>query len=59
VLLPPGKHAVRFRYQPKSFRWGATISGLALAALLAGGFLTAKRRRSVRRDDASPATAIC
>ena len=39
VLLPAGKHAVRFRYQPKSFRRGATISGLALAALLAGGFI--------------------
>jgi hypothetical protein len=35
VLLPPGKHTVRFRYQPKSFRAGAAISGLTVLALLA------------------------
>jgi uncharacterized membrane protein YfhO len=47
VLLPPGKHAVRFRYQPKSFRWGATISGLALAGLLVGGFVRPKGRKNL------------
>jgi hypothetical protein len=44
-LLPPGKHAVRFRYQPKSFRWGATISGLTMAGLLAIGLVVPRRRR--------------
>jgi uncharacterized membrane protein YfhO len=58
VLLPAGKHAVRFRYRPKSFRRGASISGFTLAALLAGGIGAAKRRRRVRRDDARPAIAI-
>jgi hypothetical protein len=45
VLLAPGKHAVRFRYQPKSFRRGATISGLTMAGLLAIGLAVPKRRR--------------
>jgi hypothetical protein len=40
VLLAPGKHIVRFRYQPKSFRWGAAIS-LAMLGLLAAGFYSA------------------
>jgi len=45
VFLPPGKHAVRFRYQPKSFRIGATISGLTLAALFVIGLVSPLRRR--------------
>ncbi len=45
VLLSPGKHAVRFRYQPKSFRWGAEISGLTVAVLLAIGLMIPRRRR--------------
>jgi hypothetical protein len=43
VLLSPGKHVVRFRYRPASFRRGAAISGLALAGLLAVGFLRPRR----------------
>jgi hypothetical protein len=46
VLLSPGKHLVRFRYQPKSFRWGAAISGLSLAVLLVFGFMRPRRRLS-------------
>jgi hypothetical protein len=46
VLLSPGKHLVRFRYQPKSFRWGAAISGISFAGLLAFGFMRPMRRRS-------------
>jgi hypothetical protein len=46
VLLSPGKHVVRFRYRPKSFRRGATISGISLAGLLAFGFMRPRRRRS-------------
>jgi membrane protein YfhO len=47
VLLSAGKHAVRFRYQPASFRGGAAISCLALAGLFAGGFLRPRRRRNL------------
>ena len=46
VLLSPGKHSVRFRYQPKSFRWGAAISGLSMAGLLAFGFMRPRPRPS-------------
>jgi hypothetical protein len=46
VLLLPGKHLVRFRYQPKNSRRGAAISGLSLAGLLAFGFMRSKRRRN-------------
>jgi len=42
VLLAPGKHAVRFRYQPKSFRAGAAIS-LTMAGLLAIGLVLPRR----------------
>jgi hypothetical protein len=45
VLLPAGKHAVRFRYQPKSFRAGAAISGLTMATLLAIGLVIPKARQ--------------
>ncbi len=48
VFLSPGKHTVRFRYQPKSFSRGATISGLTAAGLLAFGFLAPLRRRAKR-----------
>ena len=44
VLLSAGKHSVRFRYQPKSFRWGAAISGLSMAGLLAFGFMRPRPR---------------
>ncbi|HMJ63583.1 MAG TPA: YfhO family protein [Bryobacteraceae bacterium] len=45
LLLPAGKHAIRFRYQPKSFRAGAAISGLTMAALLAIGLVIPKARQ--------------
>jgi uncharacterized membrane protein YfhO len=48
VFLSPGKHIVRFRYQPKSFSRGAAISGLTAAALLAMGFVAPLRRRTNR-----------
>src|SRR5205807_2747520 len=31
VLLAQGKHNVRFRYRPKTFRAGVAISGLTMA----------------------------
>jgi uncharacterized membrane protein YfhO len=43
VLLAPGKHAVRFRYQPKSFPGESAISGLTLAGLLAVGLVLPRR----------------
>ncbi len=43
VLLPPGKHAIRFRYQSKSFRRGVGISGLTMAALLAVGIVLPRK----------------
>jgi hypothetical protein len=48
VFLQPGKHTVCFRYQPKSFRWGATLS-LATLGLLAIGFAIRKRYERVAR----------
>jgi uncharacterized membrane protein YfhO len=39
VLLSPGRHRVVFTYRPRSFYWGASISGLAwlvLASIVAG-----------------------
>ena len=48
VLLAPGKHAVRFRYQPKSFRWGAAISGLTIAVLLTIRFVVSRKRHSAK-----------
>jgi hypothetical protein len=53
VFLSPGKHTVRFQYQPKSFSRGATISGLTAAGLLAFGFIAPLRRRVKRRPVAS------
>lgn len=55
VLLPPGKHAVRFRYRPKSFYGGATLSGFTLAGLLAFGFLRPRRRKQHENNRASGA----
>ena len=47
VLLPPGKHAVRFRYRPASFNRGVAIGGLAMAGLLTAGFLRPRRRKKI------------
>jgi hypothetical protein len=50
VMLPPGRHLVRFEFRPKSFYYGAAISAvslLGLAAILARALLYhAGRRRS-------------
>jgi hypothetical protein len=46
VLLPSGKHSVRFRYRPASFGRGAAVSGLAFAGLIAGGLLRRRRRHA-------------
>jgi len=44
VFLSPGKHSVRFQYEPTSFRRGAAVSGLAFAGLVVGGLLRRRRR---------------
>ncbi len=43
VLLSSGKHTVRFRYRPASFRRGAAVSGLAFAGLVVGCLLRQRR----------------
>jgi len=50
VKVPPGKHEVHFRFRPKPFYHGATLSGvsLLLLALFASGY--------VRGKDLSPKT---
>ena len=35
IVMPAGKHEVEFRYRPKSFRYGAWISGTSLFAGIA------------------------
>jgi len=47
VLLRPGRHLVRFAYEPASFRAGAAISGAALLALAA---LAVRRLRIAKPD---------
>jgi hypothetical protein len=45
ALLSPGKHRLVYRYQPMSFRWGATLSGLAWLGLAGWGVAMALARR--------------
>ena len=47
VLLRPGKHLVRFSYEPGSFAAGVAISGAGLICL--AGFAVWRRRRSNSR----------
>jgi hypothetical protein len=45
VLLEPGNHLVEFRYQPRSFSVGLTVSSTTVAILIGVGAVTALRRR--------------
>jgi len=36
VPVPEGKHTVKFRYEPESFKWGVKISVIALTSTIAG-----------------------
>jgi hypothetical protein len=45
LLLPPGRHTIRFQYKPKSFELGALISGLA-ALLLVGCYIPVHRMKT-------------
>jgi hypothetical protein len=47
-VVPAGDHRVRLHFEPDSFRQGARISGLALAAILAWSILAFVRARGVR-----------
>ena len=42
LLLAPGKHVVRFKYKPASFRAGVTISSAAAIVLILLGFVYPK-----------------
>ncbi|MDT8435305.1 MAG: hypothetical protein RRA92_00995 [Gemmatimonadota bacterium] len=44
VVVPEGRHVVRFRYAPDEFRLGFTLTGLGLAAALAVLLVPAVRR---------------
>ena len=46
VLLKPGRHIVRFAYQPASFAAGSAISGIALLGLI--GFVVWQKKERVR-----------
>jgi uncharacterized membrane protein YfhO len=45
VLLQPGRHLVRFAYEPASFATGAAISGAGIVCL--AGFAWWRRRRPI------------
>jgi uncharacterized membrane protein YfhO len=46
VLLQPGRHRVRFAYEPASFAAGAAISGAGSSAWLAFAFWRGRRPKS-------------
>jgi hypothetical protein len=48
VNLPPGNHKVEFVFRAHSFRTGAAWSALGVVLLLAGGFVSWRRRRGKR-----------
>ena len=43
VRVDSGQHTIRWSYEPRSFRLGATVSLLALLALM-GVLITSRRR---------------
>jgi hypothetical protein len=45
VEVPPGKHHVSFRFRPRSFFWGMTISLVSIGLVIALVFLDRARRR--------------
>ena len=45
LLLPPGKHAIAFRYQPASFRTGVYLAIAGLVGLIGWGLIEARRGR--------------
>ncbi len=65
VVVPPGRHTVRFRYSPSGFRLGSlvSVSTLLLLLLLRAGLLLRDRRRPHARgttgygDSETPAAA--
>lgn len=46
VRLPPGRHAVRFRFRSGSFRTGLIVAAATLAAFAAGTVLVRRARRA-------------
>ncbi len=45
IVMPEGKHVVEFRYRPKSFLYGAWISGITVIAGVAFVVVSTQRRR--------------
>ena len=45
VAIPAGEHVVEFRYEPDSFRFGASVTLVSALVLVAGLALTARRCR--------------
>jgi hypothetical protein len=45
IVMPEGQHAVEFRYRPKSFLYGAWISGITVIAGVAFVVVSTQRRR--------------
>lgn len=45
IVMPAGKHEVEFRYRPKSFLYGAWISGVTLIAGIIFVSVSTRRRR--------------
>ena len=58
VFLRPGKHIVEFCYQPKSFRWGATISLGTLVLLITGFAVIWSRAAKSRPMDNRPPSLV-
>jgi len=51
--VPPGNHVVEFRYEPKTVRTGALLSGGAVLVAGAGLLVLAIRRARSSRDHAA------
>ncbi|HUG40813.1 MAG TPA: YfhO family protein [Longimicrobiales bacterium] len=48
VIVPAGRHEVRLRYAPASFRWGILVTLLTAGALIGGALLERARPRGRR-----------
>ena len=48
-VVPQGSHRIRLHFEPASFRWGARVSALALAGILAWSVIALVRARAAGR----------
>lgn len=56
VRLPEGHHRIEFVYRPRTLRWGAAVTALALTIVLGLLFMPGARRTGWRVDDRRDAT---